>query len=128
MQCPNCGSPIDETNKFCTNCGAGIPGHDGNATSAGAQSNGVEGVESHRKQHRRLIVGIIAAVVVVILVVVAAGCGVLRFVQSSEGPPIHNDRVVRERWEAVERIRRDGDGRVWRGDHHTCIRRRVHAE
>ena len=72
MQCPNCGSPIDETNKFCTNCGAGIPGHDGNATSAGAQSNGVEGVESHRKQHRRLIVGIIAAVVVVILVVVAA--------------------------------------------------------
>ena len=72
MQCPNCGSPIDEANKFCTNCGANIPDRDGNATSASGQGSGTDGVEPSRKQHRRLIIGIIAAVVAVALIVVTA--------------------------------------------------------
>ena len=54
MQCPNCGSPIDEANKFCTNCGAGIPDRDGSATSTSAQGNGIDGAEPGRKRHRRL--------------------------------------------------------------------------
>ncbi|WP_152595093.1 zinc ribbon domain-containing protein [Bifidobacterium pullorum] len=94
MQCPNCGSPIDEANKFCTNCGAGIPDRDGSATSTSAQGNGIDGAEPGRKRRRRLIIGIIAAVVAVALVAVAAVMVVPRLLNGTGGADSTADRDV----------------------------------